>query len=151
MIFDGPNQIIQLEASDGDSVNVIEVYSRWKDWVQAGNSQYAPAMTNVGGDPITMILFLGSTFFMENGWKIRPRSADHELEVLGNLYSRDGSNPITSPSGTSRVLVTMRVSNLIDTVATGGGTGPDEDDIADAVWAHRRALTVAKYLAMKGA
>lgn len=132
MIFDGPNKVIVLEAADTQTVSVIDVYSNWKLWVTQGNAQYARAMSSVGGDPITGILSLGSTFFLENGWKIRPREADQELEIAGNLYSRDGTNPLTQTTGTYRVLVTTRVSNLVDTVTTGGSslTAADVWDLA---------------------
>jgi hypothetical protein len=83
MIFDGTNKIIQLESGDGLSVDVSDIYSQWKDWVVSGNSQYEQAMSSIGGDAITVVLSLGSTFFMENDWKIRPQEADHELELIG--------------------------------------------------------------------
>lgn len=114
--------MIVLEAADTQTVSVIDIYSNWKLWVTQGNAQYARAMSSVGGDPITGVLSLGSTFFLENGWKIRPREADQELEISGNLYSRDGTNPLTQTTGAYRVLVTTRVSNLVDTVATGGSS-----------------------------
>ncbi len=144
MLFDGTTKIITLEASDTQSVSVLEIYSRWKDWVALGNAQYPQAMSNVGGDSITSILFLGSTFFMENDWKIRPREAHQELEIVGNLYTRDESNPIIPTTGVYRVLVTTKVSNLIDTIATGGSSLTAAD-----VWAYNKALTVGKFLALK--
>lgn len=144
MIFDGTNKIIELEASDGASVNVIDIYSRWKDWMLEGNAQYFQAMSAVGGDPITVILSLGGTFFMENDWKIRPYEGNQELEIVGNLYTRDGSNPVIPTVGAYRVLVTTRVSNLIDAVATGGSSLTAAD-----VWTYAKALTVGKFLALR--
>lgn len=145
MIFDGTNKIIQLESGDGLSVNVSDIYSQWKDWVLSGNSQYDQAMSSIGGDEITVILSLGSTFFMENDWKIRPQEADHELELIGNVYTRDGSNPVIPTVGVYRVLVTNRVSNLINTVSTAASTLTAAD-----VWAYSKALSVGKFLALKG-
>jgi hypothetical protein len=144
MIFNGTDKIIELEASDGLSVNVIDIYSRWKDWILLGNAQFPQAMSSVGGDPITVILSLGGTFFMENGWKIKPKEADHELEIIGNIYTRDGSNPMIPTVGSYRVLVTNRVSNLIDTVSTGGSSLT-----AAQIWAYSKALTVGKFIALK--
>ncbi len=144
MIFDGVNKIIELEVADGASVNVIDIYSRWKDWILLGNAQYPQAMSSVGGDPITVILSLGGTFFMENDWKIRPYEGDQELEIIGNLYTRDETNPLIPTVGAYRVLVTTRVSNLIDTVATGGSSLTAAD-----VWAYAKALTVGKFIALK--
>lgn len=144
MIFDGINKIIELEAGDGSSISVVDIYSAWKEWVLDGNAQYSQAMSAVGGDPITVILSLGGTFFMENDWKIRPHEADQELEIIGNLYTRDSSNPIIPTVGIYRVLVTTRVSNLIDAVATGGSSLTAAD-----VWTYAKALTVGKFLALK--
>lgn len=143
MIFDGASKLIILEAADGDAIDVIDIYSRWKDWVLAGHAQYTSAMSSLGGDPTITGQFLGRTFFMENGWKIRPRSEDHELQLAGNLFSRDGLNPIIAAVGTHQVLVTVVRSNLVDLL--GGGASPDE------VWSHQRALTVGKYIALKDA
>lgn len=142
MIFDGTNKIISLEVGDGLSVNVSAIYSAWKDWVLLGNAQYLQAMSVLGGDPITVTLFLGTTFFMENDWKIRPYEGDHELEINGNIYTRDNSNPVIPTVGVYRVLVTNRVSNLIDSIATGGLTASD-------VWTYAKALSVGKFLALK--
>jgi len=144
MIFNGDDKLIILEVSDGTSVRVEDIYASWKEWVLEGNTQYLQAMSSIGGDPITDIINLGATFFLENGWKIRPYEGDQNLEIIGNIYTRDSSNPIVPTLGSYRVLVTTRVSNLIDTVSTGGSSISVSD-----IWAYNKALTVSKFLALK--
>ncbi len=120
--FDGTTKIISVIGVN--SFTVADCYSRWVDWVATGdNSKYLQAFAVTGGDPLPGGRFLGTTFFLENGWKIRPREANHSLAVSGNLYSRDGSDPFVSTLGVFNVRVSLTTSNLVDTIATGGGGG----------------------------
>lgn len=131
--FDGPNQLIILSTGT-TAVTVEDMYSRWKDWtIISDNSKYLLAFSSLGGDPLPGGLFLGATYFLENGWKIRPYEGNQVLTVTGNLYARDGSDPFVSTLGSYNVRVMLTVSNLIDTVSTGGGVGT-ADEVRDAVW-----------------
>lgn len=115
--FDGPNKIIQeISASGDNALDIVEIYSEWKDWVRTGdNSKFLPAFTVVGGDPISSTQNLGSTFFLENGWRIRPAELNHRFELVGNLYTREeGGDPVVDTVGTFRVTVVLTVSNLTD-------------------------------------
>ncbi len=99
--FDGVNKIIQVTlAPSGGEVELdvkVDVYSDWKEWLLlSDNSKFAPAIRAVGGDPISGIQSLGSTFFLINGWRIRPYEANHRFTLNGNLY--------TDPSGFSPVI-----------------------------------------------
>ena len=89
--FDGPNKLIIEVSAAGDNVlEASEVYSEWKFWVtQSDNAKYLQAFTPVGGDPITGTESLDITYFLENGWRIRPAELDHKLAVEGNLYTRE--------------------------------------------------------------
>lgn len=80
----------------------------------------------------------------ENNLGILVENIEDLPENIENLYTRDESNPIIQTVGAYRVLVTIRVSNLIDTVATGGSSLTASD-----VWAYAKALTVGKFLALK--
>lgn len=133
--FNGTLKIIQILTGVTSLDVKQDLYSEWKTWMTQGdNSKYLPALSCVGGDPISGELFLGSTFFLENGWKIRPQEANHMLNISGNIFTRDGSSPLVQTIGSYNVTVSMSRSNLIDTVATGGGGGADADSIASAVW-----------------
>lgn len=135
--FDGINKLI-ICGLGTINLNVKEdIYSDWKLWVtQEDNARFLPALSVLGGDPIGSGIYLGTTYFLENGWKIRPNESNHTLNISGNIYSRDGSNPIVKTLGEYNVLVNMARSNLIDTVATGGSSGsaPSAEEVAQAVW-----------------
>jgi len=130
--FDGPNKLIIL-SSGTTSFSVVDLYSRWKDWMLlSDNSKYLEAISGIGGDPLPGGNFLGQTFFLENDWKIRPQEANHVLVVTGNLYDRAGGSPFVNTTGAYNVRIESRVSNIVDLIATGGST-IDPDDVADAV------------------
>lgn len=130
--FDGPNKLIIL--SSGTTVcDIKDMYSRWKEWVAtSNNSKYLPAMSVLGGDPLPGGRYLGTTYFLENGWKVRPYEGNHTLSISGNIYSRDGTDPFVNTIGSYNVRIMLVVSNLVDTVSTGGvGT---VGEVANAVW-----------------
>lgn len=134
--FDGPNKLIILTPAT-IAIEAGLMYSRWKDWVATSdNSKYLPAMSVLGGDPLPGGLFVGSTFFLESGWKIRPFEGNHSLNISGNLFSRDGSSIVVKTLGNYNVLVTTMVSSLTTAIATEGGTGTsiDYELVQAAVW-----------------
>lgn len=123
--FDGTNKLI-IVSSSVTSLNVkTDLYSDWKEWMTTDdNAKYEIAFSSVGGDPIISgSYYLGSTFFLENDWKIRPQEANHTLTVDGNLYTRDQSSPFVQTIGSYNVLISMVRSNLVDQVIVGGSTG----------------------------
>lgn len=126
--FDGPNKIIII--NEGETLVDVQtdLYSNWKEWLAVGdNSKYLPAMRAVGGDHITGDLYLGSTFFLLNGWKIRPWAGDYKLDISGNLYSEDGSDPFVPTLTASSVSVNLRTSNLVDVYVVDNTVPYDSD------------------------
>ena len=133
--INGPSKLIIVNDSVTEIDVKVDLYSEWKLWViESDNSKYVPAFSAIGGDPLPGGKFVGTTFFLENGWKIRPFEGDHDLVVSGNLYDRTGGSPFVNTVGDYNVLITMATSNLVDAVATSGSTGPTASSIADAVW-----------------
>lgn len=114
--FDGENRLILVNSGyptiDFDS----QVYSAWKRWITlSDNSKYAEAIRVVGGDPISDVKSLGSTFFMMNGWRIRPYETDHRLTVNGNVFTDPAGDSVFIPAtGSHSVTIEMVVSNLSD-------------------------------------
>jgi hypothetical protein len=112
--FDGPNKVISFSVST-TTVDVRDIYSDWVDWfLTSDNSKFMPAMRNVGGDLLPGSKTLGLTYFMLNGWKIKPFEENHTVTFNGNLYSEDGSSPYMSVVGSYQVMVISSVSNLVD-------------------------------------
>ena len=136
VIFDGIQKLIIVNNNITELDVKIDIYSEWKEWVLLGdNSKYLAALSVIGGDPISATRFVGSTFFLENDWKIRPYEGSHTLTISGNIFTRSG-DPITVPTlGNYNVLINLSTSNLVDTVSTSGGsTGPSAAAIANQVW-----------------
>ena len=142
--FDGATKKINL-TSGTISVDIDDMYSRWYDWlVSDDNAKYLLAMRNVGGDAISDVKNLGLTFFLINGWRIVPQSADHRLTLNGNLVTDpSGFSPIDTVPGYS-IVVEYSVSNLVDsTIGEGSGLTTDEHDQL------MKTLTIGKFLAIK--
>ena len=164
--FNGITKLITVNTGI-TSIDVgLDLYSEWKKWVLLDdNAKYLPAFSAIGGDLLGDNRYLGSTYFLENEWKIKPYEGNHTLSVSGNLYTRDGTSPFIQTIGNYNVLISMQVSNLIDTISTTGGSDLTSDEIATAVWNKTipetpvpnsfgewisgRLLTVAHFLGIK--
>lgn len=136
--FDGPEKIIYVNAGITEIDVKTDVYSAWKEWVlssEASNAGYLPALRAVGGDPTVAGNFLGSTFFLTNGWRMKTWEGDHRLNVIGNLYTDEGEPPFIPVDGPYTILVEYQVSNLVSALEIGGGvTIPTAEEIASEVW-----------------
>jgi hypothetical protein len=136
--FDGPNKIISYD-DPGTTVvlSAKDVYSRWKDWVAAGNAQYATAFRTIGGDPLGGGIFAGDYFFLNNvdGWRMQPKNSPHVLILTGNMYAEDSNLAFfLNTPGAHNVRIEMRTSSLTQTVSSGSGLSPAEQTKLDEVW-----------------
>lgn len=135
--FDGENQLIIINHGETNIDVKEDIYSAWKEWASlVENSHWLPAMRAVGGDPTVSGRYLGSTFFLINGWKMRTWEGDHKLLVSGNIYSEDGGAVFIPTINSYNTEISITTSNLVDTVAGGGGGGVDLDILAlvNAIW-----------------
>lgn len=114
--FDGEQKVIQIV--DGvTSIDVQEdLYSAWKEWVLLyDNAKWDSALRSVGGDPISDTESLGDTYFLTNGWRIRPWVGDYSLDIVGNLYVEGGGESVvTSPLDISNILTNLKTSVLVN-------------------------------------
>jgi len=138
--FDWDNlRIVEISTGGDNELDIVEVYSEWKDALLADPTRvgYPPAFRQVGSDPISATQNLGSTFFLTNGWRIRPAELSHKLTVVGNLFTDPaGSSVFVDTLGAFTVNTESRVSNLVDSVLVnspdiqfssfGGGVTLDE-------------------------
>ena len=123
MKFDGNKKLIVME--DGEKyIDVRLMYQKWKQWSSdQENIVYPLALKYVGGDELEDDNHrLGITYFLINGWKIKPYEANHTLTIEGNLYSDDKLPPVIKTDGSYNVLVVSKVSNLIDMIKTSAST-----------------------------
>lgn len=118
--FNSTTKIIQVHIAPVDGIVDIDVkidiYSDGKeDWKSdATLNKFLFPVTAVGGDPLPGSKALGSTFFLEYGWVIRPYESNHTMQVNGNLYSRDDDSPFIPTVGNFNVFTVQSVSSLVD-------------------------------------
>jgi|SRR6056300_283341 len=138
--WDGRNRIIYVNEGVTSLDVKIDIYSAWKEWVLASPeyptaSTWKEAISAIGGEPLNDTLNVGSTFFLENGWRIQPLASKtpYILTVNGNIYTREtGGNPFLFAEGVS---VNLTRSNIVDQiVASSALTARDLANIASEVW-----------------
>jgi hypothetical protein len=119
--FNEITKIIEIDlAPDVNDEVFIDVktdlYSDGKeDWVANENlRKFQFPIAAVGGNPLPGEKALGSTFFLNSDWKIRPYNASHRLIINGNFYSADGTDPFLDTIGTYTVRIMQQVSSLVD-------------------------------------
>ena len=138
--FDGVNKTITLGGVT--SLNLIDLYSRWKDWVSSDNAKYEQAFGTVGGEIDAIPLYL----FLMNGWRIIPMASNHTLTVTdGILEVAEGGDPFIDPLGSYKIRINRQTPGIAIgyTIDSGGGTD------ANVIWSHPKALTVAKFIGLK--
>jgi hypothetical protein len=140
--FDGPNRIVQVNDGYTELDFLSEIYSAWKRWMlESDNAKYLQALRVVGGDPTTGTDSLGASFFLMNLWQIRSWSGDHELLVTGNVFHDDGYSIFIPVVGPYTVLVTLKVSNLIDRIIQEtGGLTEEEAAQLDTAWKNSKLI-----------
>jgi hypothetical protein len=138
--FDGPNKLIYL-SSGTTSLDLIDLYARWKDWVRTGNAGFLWAFTTVGGDIPAIPLYL----FLTNGWRVVPQAANHVLVVSNGFLEVDGGgDPFIDPAGSFKIRINRETPGIGIGYTTSGG---DPATIAAAVWANATGAAVASRLA----
>lgn len=120
---------------DSTYVEVRDIYSDWKRWVQTGdNAKYVPAFRAVGGDELGSGLYISMYCFLLNGWRIRPMEANQTLTLHGNIAVDGGGDPVVPTLGNYRVLTQYLVPERAQAYDSGGGSGTiDAAAIAAAV------------------
>ena len=116
--FDGPNKLIRVN-NGVTALNVQrDIYSAWKEWwiYLSDNPKWEAAMRSTGGDPLPGILDLGATFFLTNGWRIKPWKGFYTLTITGNIYTEEGESPTVDPDFPSGATIIYTVSNLVDQI-----------------------------------
>jgi hypothetical protein len=128
--FDGSTKRITLPTGMV-TLNLVDLHSRWKEWILAGNAECLLAFSTVGGEITEIPLYL----FMQNGWLIVPQSANHTLTVTnGILVGQGGADPFTDPAGSYKIRINRQVPGIaIGYSTTGGSSGPTAAEIAAAV------------------
>lgn len=125
---------------DAAQVTATEIYSRWCDWAAEGDHvKFGQVVKQVGGDDLGQGLSIPPYFFLQNGWRLQPMEADHDLTLTGNLFTAEGDSPVVRTLGAFQVNVTRVVPVQAQGINTGGTTvapltEQDKRDIAARVW-----------------
>lgn len=129
--FNGTTKRITLP-SGAVALDLIDLHSRWKEWVLLGNAGFAQAFSTIGGETPKIPLYL----FLSNGWKIVPQSANHTLSVTnGILETDDASEPFVDPVGSYSIRINRESPGIAIGYSATGGTGPTAAEIAAAILA----------------
>ena len=113
--FDGANRLILINNGVEDINIKQDLYSDWKEWVlMIDNSKWAPAFSVIGGEALPGNKALGTTYFLINGWRIKPYEGNHALRVEGNIYTEEGDSPFINTFGDYRIRIESTVSSLVD-------------------------------------
>ena len=128
---------------DSTSITAEEIFSRWEDWaLLSDNAKYGAVMTHVGGDDLGGGLFIPNYIFLQNGWRVRPMEANHNLNITGNLFVAGGGVPVVNTLGNYNVAVQYTVPVQAQGISTSGSTGPSAESIAAAVLSALQGTTI---------
>lgn len=145
--FDGPNRLILVNHGEIEINFKEDVYSGWKEWLRDPNHNenagYAPAMNVVGGDELPGSRQLGTTYFLENGWRMRTWEGDHSLTVSGNLFTREGVPVFVPTLKPWTITVNLNTATVVETIfGQTTLTTSDKVAIADTVWSNEIAAAL---------
>lgn len=100
--FDGVNKLILINEGEVSIDVQRDIYSAWKEWARLEtNLKYLDPIATVGGEPTISGQRLDVTYFLINGWKIKPYQGTYDLTLTGNIFDVDGGS-IKVPADVNR-------------------------------------------------
>ena len=91
--FDGPNKLIIINEGVTELDVQTDLYSDWKEWnLLENNLKYLSAFNTVGGEPTVAGQRLDVTYFLINGWKLKPYPGSYDLNIIGNIFDVAGGS-----------------------------------------------------------
>jgi hypothetical protein len=142
--FDGVNKLILVNPGVTELDVKVDIYSDWKEWFTGYDSvitsKYIQASESVGGQPLPGGEYLGGTFFLINGWRIKPYPGSYRLIVNGNLYTDTGEDVFVDADVVGRYPNNIRIQSNVAVLATEREvevptlTSDNISDLAAAVW-----------------
>ena len=143
--FDGLNKLILVNEGVTELDFREDVYSAWKEWILDPtqiNAKWEEAVSAVGGDTLPGNRQLGTTYFLENGWRMRTWEGDHELTVTGNVFTREGESLFVSTLNPWTITINLNTATIVETILpelslSAGDVTAIADASADAVWAEQ--------------
>jgi hypothetical protein len=130
-VFDGINRLILVSDFVTELDIKEDVYSDWKEWQLAGNTEWPPAIRTTGGDPTVSGQFSGDIYFLINGWKLLVDLT--KVRITGVLFSDDFESAYYDYDENVQFPVQVSsIVNVVETQVVSGGVTAQE--LADAVW-----------------
>jgi len=126
--FDGANKLILINEGVFELDVQTDIYSDWKEWVALDeNTKYLPPMNTVGGEPTIAGQRLDVTYFLINGWKLKPQPGSYDLNIIGNLFDVDGGS-IKVPADIienqpNNISISTNTSVIVRQIDSGTSTG----------------------------
>ena len=126
--FDGVNRLILINPGVTEIDVQTDIYSDWKEWVALENNlKYLPPMNTVGGEPTIAGQRLDVTYFLINGWKLKPQPGSYDLNIIGNLFDVDGGS-IKVPADIienqpNNISISTNTSVIVRQIDSGTSTG----------------------------
>jgi hypothetical protein len=142
--FDGINKLILINEGETSLDVQTDLYSDWKEWARTENNlKYFEPFSTVGGEPTIEGQRLDVTYFLINGWKIKPYIGTYDLTLTGNIFDVDGGS-IKVPADVNRfnpnnITINTNTSVIVRQVNT-SGSGVDGIVTASLVDDQREAL-----------
>jgi hypothetical protein len=143
--FDGLNKLILVNEGITELDFREDIYSAWKEWILDPtqiNAKWEEAVSAIGGDTLPGNRQLGTTYFLENGWRMRTWEGDHELTVTGNVFTREGESLFVSTLNPWTITINLNTATIVETILpelslSAGDVTAIADASADAVWAEQ--------------
>lgn len=136
--FNGVTKRITL-SSGTVALDLLDLHSRWKEWLLLGNAGYEQAFRAVGGDIPAIPLYL----FILNGWRIVPQGADHTLSVVNGVFEVEGGgDPFVDPAGSYKIRINREAPGIAIGYSSNGTAGPSAESIATATVAALMAAMI---------
>ena len=122
--FNGSTKVVTITTDT--TVSVLELWSRWVDWwLTSDNSKYPLAMSQIGGNDIDTSAGtkIPIYLYLLNGWKIKPKEANHTLNITGGILLVDGGgDPFTNTTGSYIVRINYQQPVQAIGYTSGGAT-----------------------------
>lgn len=124
--FDGVNKLILINKGETEIDVQTDIYSDWKEWaLLEDNLKYFPPISTVGGEPTISGQRLDVTYFLINGWKIKPYSGTYDLTLIGNIFDIDGGSikvpADVDPNNPNNITINTNTSVIVRQVDSNSG------------------------------
>lgn len=136
--FDGVNKLILVNDGETSIDAQIDLYSDWKEWTrELDYMKFLAPFSTVGGDPTIEGQRLDVTYFLINGWKIKPYPGSYTLNIVGNIFDVDGGSTTVPADIVTNIANNITVNTNTSVIVrqltpqvTVSGSGLSESELA---------------------